>query len=154
MRTLAQLCHSMARANLNKSKKVLTFTTAASKYIPRRPRISINRNPPFQTSLHKISKVFFFRLKKFFFRNKKNFFQEQLLFSFFMYWKAKKKIGAIQNFLKNFVFQKTLSKFWKIKILKIFQISPNFFFRFSIHKKTEQKLFLGQNVFVPKRKIR
>jgi hypothetical protein len=27
-------CHSMARANLNKSKKVLTSTTTASKYIP------------------------------------------------------------------------------------------------------------------------
>ena len=34
--------HSMARANLNKSKKVLTSTTSASKYIPKRPRICIN----------------------------------------------------------------------------------------------------------------
>ena len=31
----------------------MTNTTAASKYIPRRPRISINWNPPFQNSLHK-----------------------------------------------------------------------------------------------------
>ena len=34
--------HSMARDNLNKSKKVLTFTTTASKYITKRPRICIN----------------------------------------------------------------------------------------------------------------
>ena len=34
--------HSMATANLNKSEEFVTNTTAASKYIPRRPRISIN----------------------------------------------------------------------------------------------------------------
>ena len=34
--------HSMARANPNKSVWLVTNTTAASKYIPRRPRISIN----------------------------------------------------------------------------------------------------------------
>ena len=34
--------HSMAKANLNKSVWLVTNTTAASKYIPRRPRISIN----------------------------------------------------------------------------------------------------------------
>ena len=39
-----------------KVKKVLTSTTTASKYIPKRPRICINWNPPFQTSLHKIFK--------------------------------------------------------------------------------------------------
>ena len=48
--------HSMATANLNKSEEFVTNTTAASNYIPRRPRISINCNPPFQTLLHKISK--------------------------------------------------------------------------------------------------
>ena len=32
----------MARANLNKSKFFLTFTTTASNYIPKRPRICIN----------------------------------------------------------------------------------------------------------------
>ena len=52
-----QWTHSMARANLNKSKKVLTNTTAASKYMPRRTRISINLNTPFQTSVHKISRL-------------------------------------------------------------------------------------------------
>ena len=51
--------HSMARANLNKSKKVLTSTTTASKYIPMRPRICINWNPPFQISFHKIFKNYF-----------------------------------------------------------------------------------------------
>ena len=99
--------HSITRANLNKSKKVLTFTkrqilsvssnspkkmnkrirfyqydefvssflgefedikmsfrnyltfTNASRYIPNRPRICINRNPPFQTSFNKIFKNFF-----------------------------------------------------------------------------------------------
>ena len=73
--------HSMATANLNKSEKFVTNTTAASKYIPRRPRISINWNPPFQTSVHRISKVVFFKLN-FFFRNKKSFSKEQLLFGF------------------------------------------------------------------------
>ena len=34
--------HSMASANLNKSEEFVTNTTATSKYIPRRPRISIN----------------------------------------------------------------------------------------------------------------
>ena len=42
----------MARANLKKSEKVLTSTTTASKYIPKRPRIGINRNPPFQTQIY------------------------------------------------------------------------------------------------------
>jgi hypothetical protein len=40
-----ELCrerHSMATANLNKSVWLVTNTTAASKYIPRRTRISIN----------------------------------------------------------------------------------------------------------------
>ena len=39
------LNHSMARANLNKSKKVLTSTITASKYILKRPRICINWKP-------------------------------------------------------------------------------------------------------------
>jgi hypothetical protein len=37
-----QMSHSMAIANLKKSEDFVTNTTAASKYIPRRPRISIN----------------------------------------------------------------------------------------------------------------
>ena len=48
--------HSMPRANLNKSELQVTNTTAASNYIPKRPRIYINWNPHFQTSLHKIIK--------------------------------------------------------------------------------------------------
>ena len=36
------LVHSMARANLNKSEKMVVYTTAASKYIPKRSRICIN----------------------------------------------------------------------------------------------------------------
>ena len=51
--------HSMATANLNKTEDFVTNTTTASKVIPRRPKISINWNPPFQTSLHKISKEVF-----------------------------------------------------------------------------------------------
>ena len=76
------LGHSMVTANLKKSEDFVTNTTAASKFIPRRPRISINWNPTFQTSLHKISKVIFFRLTILFFRNKFFFSKEQLLFSF------------------------------------------------------------------------
>ena len=45
-----QFNHSMARGNLNKSKKVLNSTTSASKYIPKRPIICISWNlkSPFQ----------------------------------------------------------------------------------------------------------
>ena len=39
-----------------KSEHFSTSTTTASNYIPKRPRICINWNPPFQTSLHKIFK--------------------------------------------------------------------------------------------------
>ena len=46
------LIHIMARANLNKSVWRVTNTTTVSKYIPRRTRISINLNPPFQTQIY------------------------------------------------------------------------------------------------------
>ena len=48
--------HSMARANLNKSEWLVTNTTEASKYISKTPRICINWNSPFSTSLHKTFK--------------------------------------------------------------------------------------------------
>ena len=98
------LPHSMAIANLNKSEDFVTNTTAASKYIHRRPRISMNWNPTFQTSLHKISKVIFFRLKFFFQEQKKNF-QGTTSVQFFMYCRAKKNFGAIRKFLKFFIFE-------------------------------------------------
>ena len=40
--------HSMARANLNKSVGLVTNTTTASKYIPKRTRISSIEIPPFR----------------------------------------------------------------------------------------------------------
>ena len=46
----------MARVNLKKSKYFSTSTTTASKYIPKRHRICINWNPPFQTQM-KLVKV-------------------------------------------------------------------------------------------------
>ena len=49
------LCtHSMARANLNKSIWLVTNTTTASNYIPRRTRMCINWNPAFQTQIYLI----------------------------------------------------------------------------------------------------
>ena len=45
----------MARANLNKSKKVLTSTTTASKYIPKRPRICINWNTAFKIQIYLVN---------------------------------------------------------------------------------------------------
>ena len=42
----------MARANLNKSVWLVTNTTTASKYIPKRTRICINWNPTFQTQIY------------------------------------------------------------------------------------------------------
>ena len=44
--------HSMAIANLNESGELVTNTTVASEYIPKRPRICINLNPPFQTQIY------------------------------------------------------------------------------------------------------
>ena len=44
--------HSMARANLYKSEFFSTSTTAASKYITKKPRICIKWNPPFQTKIY------------------------------------------------------------------------------------------------------
>ena len=41
--------HSMAIANLNKNEDFVTNAPPASKYIPRRSKISINLNPTFQT---------------------------------------------------------------------------------------------------------
>ena len=57
---------SKAIANLNKSDELVTNTTVASKYIPKRPRICINWNPPFQTSLLKIFKNSFLWSKSYF----------------------------------------------------------------------------------------
>ena len=54
---LDNYAHSMALTNLNKNEELVTNTTSASKYMP---RICINGNPPFQTSLHKIFKNWFF----------------------------------------------------------------------------------------------
>ena len=42
-----QKSHSIATANLNKREWLVTNTTTASKYIPKRLRISINQNSPF-----------------------------------------------------------------------------------------------------------
>ena len=46
----------MAIANLNKSEELVTNTTTASKYMPKRPIICINGNSPFKTWLYKIFK--------------------------------------------------------------------------------------------------
>ena len=103
----------MATANLNKSEDFMTNTTTASKYLPRRPRIIINWNPTFQTSLLKISKGFFLDLQLFFSGTKKNF-QEQLLFRFFMYCKAKKKFRSNpKNYEICFLKIYFLKKVWK-----------------------------------------
>ena len=42
----------MVRANLNKSVWLVTNTTTASEFIPKRTRIYINWNPPFQTQIY------------------------------------------------------------------------------------------------------
>ena len=89
-------------------------------------RISINWNPPFQTSLHKISKAVFFRLTKLFFRNKKILSKEQLLFSFLCIKKQKKNSEWSENFWKFLsfkiylmVFEKcNAGSFWKHNNLK------------------------------------
>ena len=91
-----QTSHSMATANLKKCEDFVTNSTAASKYIPRRPRISMNWNPTFQTSLHKISKEFFFRLPK---------FQGTTFVQFLMYCKAKKISELSENFWNFLIFQ-------------------------------------------------
>ena len=47
--------HRMTRANLNKNEKFLTNAIPASKYIPKRPRIWINWNPPFHTRIYLVN---------------------------------------------------------------------------------------------------
>ena len=49
---IGQTQHSMARANLNKSVWLVTNNTTASKYIPKRTRICIIWNSPFQTQIY------------------------------------------------------------------------------------------------------
>ena len=88
-----------------KSVWLVKNTTAALKYMPRRPRISINWNPPSQTSLHKISEEVFFRLTNFFFRNKKSLSKKQLLLSFLCIEKQKKNWSDPKIFEKFY--------FWK-----------------------------------------
>ena len=46
LNTEREIVHSMIRAGLNKSEKLVTNTTEASK--PKRPSISINQNIPFR----------------------------------------------------------------------------------------------------------
>ena len=45
----------MARANLKKSKYFSTSTSTASTYVPKRLRICINWNPPFQTQIYLVN---------------------------------------------------------------------------------------------------
>ena len=67
---ISVLRHSMATANLNKSKDFVTNTTTASKYIPRRLRISNNPSTP---HFIKFQKKFSFSLTTFFSGTKKKF---------------------------------------------------------------------------------
>ena len=61
---------------------------------------------------------------------------QQLLFSFLSLVKENTKIGGSEDL--------ELSVFWKI--------APKLFFYFTIYIETEQKLFLGQNLFAPDKK--
>ena len=89
--------HSMATANLKKSEDLVTNTTAASKYIPRRPKISINWNPTFQT--------FFFEVN-------------------FQKWKFPKLFGSLLNFFC-FTIHKKLNKSCSLE-KKILFLKKNF----------------------------
>ena len=103
------LHHSMAMVNLNKSKETTPTITTALKVAPQRTIFHKNWNPPFRTSLHKISNVIFFRLTNFFFRNKKFFCKEQLLLSFLCIVRQKKISERSENFW-NFLFLKIYFK--------------------------------------------
>ena len=89
--------HSMARANLNKSKKVLTSTTTGSKYIPKRPRISINWNPLFQTQIYLVKVPLNVNIVKQFFEN-------------FMKWGLKAVVVEVKTFL--LLFRLALAILW------------------------------------------
>ena len=69
-----------------------------------------------------------------------NFF---LFIQFFMYWKVKKNFRVFRKIFKIFFFQKTLSKFWKKKILKNFRNNLNFFFTFQYIKNWMDKKKFG-----------
>ena len=58
----SDLLHSMARANLNKSKKVLTSTTTASKYIPKIPESVSVEIPPFRPHFINLLKTVFYEV--------------------------------------------------------------------------------------------
>ena len=84
----------------------VTIGSCAAKY-----RVDNNEFKKYSSSPQlRYPQLVFFRLTKLFFRNKKFLSKKQLLFSFLCIEKQKKKFGAIRNFLKFFVFQKTLSK--------------------------------------------
>ena len=51
------LFHSMTRANLNKSVCLVTNTTTASKYIPKRPESASIEIPPFRPKFTYLVKV-------------------------------------------------------------------------------------------------
>ena len=59
----------------------------------------------------KKEKEVFFRLPIFFFQEQKIFVQGTTFVQFFMYWKAKKKFGAIRKFLKKNIFENLLNGF-------------------------------------------
>ena len=103
--------HSMARANLNKSRKVLTSTTTASKYIHRRPRISINWNPTFQTQIYLVNSK---KLKKL-----KNFESLRIFFCFTIHKNPNKSCSLEKLFLflkkKNLVWKKLPLKFYEVR---------------------------------------
>ena len=97
--------HSMATADLKKSEDFVTNTTAPSKYIPRRTKISINWNPTFQMFFwSKFTKIKIF----------KNFRIAPKLFFAFQYIKNWTKVFPWNFFLllkkKIFSPKKTLKK--------------------------------------------
>ena len=68
--------------------------------------VTIHRNYFLITTVIKFSKEIFFRLRIFFFSHKKIISKKQLLFSFFMYFKAKKKFRSDSKKFQNSHFSK------------------------------------------------
>ena len=57
--------HTVAQDNLSKVVNFMTNTTTASKYIPKRPKICISWNSPFQTSKNKPFKIWILFLSQY-----------------------------------------------------------------------------------------
>ena len=143
----------MVTANLKKSEDFMTNTTAASKYIPRRPKISMNWNPTFQ--------AFFFVRN---WRHQKDISKHSVLERIWVkgsnlsQWLPQGERGPPKESKSRWIeilhggSQFTLW-FLKIKIFQKFSDHSEIFFCFTIHKKLNKSCSLKKKILFLKKNI-